>query len=134
YFVIIFDKPFSSTAVWDENDQLLAVSEQEAEHVGAIVGFDLQEGEQLHARVASSFISFEQAALNMKEVGSRGFEEVKAEAKARWNQELGKIRVKGGSLAQRQTFYSCLYRTLIFPRKFYELDNEGNVWHYSPYN
>jgi len=134
YFVIVFDKPFSSTAVWDEGDQLLDLNEREADHVGAIVGFDLPEGAHVHARVASSFISFEQASLNLQEVGTRDLEEVKAEAKDSWNRELGKIQVKGGSLAQRQTFYSCLYRTLIFPRKFYELDNEGNAWHYSPYN
>src|SRR5690606_32894734 len=134
YFVIVFDKPFSSTAVWDERDELLAVHEKEAEHVGAIVGFELAAGEQVHARVASSFISFEQAWLNLKEVGERGFEEVKAEARASWNRALGRIQVKGGSLADRQTFYSCLYRMLIFPRKFYEFDEAGKAWHYSPYN
>jgi len=134
YFVIVFDKPFSSTAVWDERDQLLDMGEHEGDHVGAIIGFELNKGEHVQARVASSFISFEQASMNLQEIGSRNFAEVKAEAKDSWNRELGKVQVKGGSLAQRQTFYSCLYRMLIFPRKFYELDKEGKAWHYSPYN
>lgn len=134
YFVIVFDQPFFSTALWDERDQLLEDKEHESEHVGAILGFQLEEGEQVQARVASSFISFEQAALNLEEVDSRNFEEVKQDAKRIWNRELGKVRVKGGSLEQRQTFYSCLYRMLIFPRKFYEWDKDGKAWHYSPYS
>lgn len=47
---------------------------------------------------------------------------------------LGKIEVEGGNLDQYRTFYSCLYRSLLFPRKFYELDEAGKPVHYSPYN
>ena len=47
---------------------------------------------------------------------------------------LGKIEVEGGNLDQYRTFYSCLYRSLLFPRKFYELDAAGQTVHYSPYN
>ena len=46
----------------------------------------------------------------------------------------GKIEVEGGNLDQYRTFYSCLYRSLLFPRKFYELDEAGKPVHYSPYN
>lgn len=134
YFVIVFDQPFSSTAVWDEGNNLIEINEHDADHVGAIVGFNLKKNQQVHARVASSFISFDQALINLGEIGTQNFEEVKAFAKERWNYELGKVQVRGGSLAERQTFYSCLYRMLIFPRKFYEIDVEGNAWHYSPYN
>lgn len=42
--------------------------------------------------------------------------------------------MEGGNLDQYHTFYSCLYRSLLFPRKFYEIDANGNVVHYSPYN
>ena len=42
--------------------------------------------------------------------------------------------VEGGNLDQERTFYSCLYRSTLFPRKFYEIDAEGKPVHYSPYN
>ncbi len=47
---------------------------------------------------------------------------------------MSRIYVEGGSDDQLSTFYSCLYRSLLFPRKFYEIDARGTVVHYSPYN
>lgn len=57
-----------------------------------------------------------------------------SKGKKAWNDVLGTIEVEGGNLDQYRTFYSCLYRSLLFPRKFYEIDANGNVVHYSPYN
>ena len=110
------------------------VTEQTTDHAGAIIGFQTHKGEQVHARIASSFISFEQAALNMKELGKDNIEQLAKKGKEAWNQVLGKIEVEGGNLDQYRTFYSCLYRSLLFPRKFYELDAAGQPVHYSPYN
>ena len=91
--------------------------------------------EQVTARVASSFISAEQALRNLEtELGTDDFETVKARAQERWNDVLGRIEVTGGTTDQYRTFYSCLYRSTLFPRKFYELDKNGNPVHYSPYN
>ncbi len=85
--------------------------------------------------VASSFISVEQADINLKrEIGNNGFEQTRNKAKASWNNVLGKIMVEGGSIDQVRTFYSCLYRTLFFPQKMYEIDATGKTMHYSPYN
>ena len=91
-------------------------------------------GEKVHARVASSFISAEQAERNLAEVGDRPFDEVCAAAKARWNEVLGRISVSGGTEDQYRTFYSCLYRSVLFPRKLYEIGADGEPVHYSPYN
>ena len=88
----------------------------------------------MNARIASSFISFEQAAANMNELGKDNIEQLAQKGKDAWNQVLGKIEVEGGNLDQYRTFYSCLYRSLLFPRKFYELDANGQPIHYSPYN
>lgn len=118
YFVLSFDRPFTVGSL--EGDE-------------AVVCFDTKRGDKVCVRTASSFISPEQAMLNLKEV-SGSFEYVREEARARWNEVLGRIEVKGGSLEQMRTFYSCLYRTSIFPRKLYEIDAEGNKVHYSPYN
>jgi predicted alpha-1,2-mannosidase len=132
YFVIYFSKPFTYTATWKEK-QLTAALESTDNHVGAVIGFKTGKGEKIYARVASSFISAEQAELNLKEIGSSDFETVKQKAKAAWNKELTRIQVEG-SEDEVRTFYSCLYRALLFPRKFYEVDGSGKIVHYSPYN
>ncbi|QMW03964.1 GH92 family glycosyl hydrolase [Spirosoma foliorum] len=134
YFVIYFDKPFTTAQVWHEKTITKDSLEIQSDHAGAVVGFKTSKGEQIHARVASSFISLEQAELNLKELGTDSFDTVKQKARQAWNKELARIQVEGGTLAQRQTFYSCLYRSLLFPRKFYELDAARKVVHYSPYN
>ena len=101
----------------------------------AKVHFTTARGEQVTLRIASSFISAEQAVRNLEtELGADDFETVKSKAKARWDEVLGRIEVSGGSIDQLRTFYSCLYRSTLFPRKFYELDAEGKPVHYSPYN
>ncbi len=133
YFVIYFDKPFVLAKTWNKY-QLQSGSEITSDHAGAAIGFKTSTDEQVHVRVASSFISFEQAELNLKEIGTDNFEAVKQKGQAAWNKELSRIVVEGGTADQLRTFYSCLYRALLFPRKFYELDAAGKVVHYSPYN
>ncbi|RZK40949.1 MAG: glycoside hydrolase family 92 protein [Pedobacter sp.] len=133
YFVLEFDRPFLSASVWEGKSRKDQLSEIKADHVGAIIGFKLKKGEKVNVRIASSFISYEQAELNLKEVGKDDFETVKAKAKAAWNKELSKIQVDGGTTDQYKTFYSCFYRMLIYPRKSYEIDKNGKAVHYSPY-
>ena len=134
YFIIQFDKPFTYKATVNNGNIQENATEQTTDHAGAIIGFKTQRGEQVHARIASSFISFEQAARNMKELGNDNLEQIKQKGQKAWNQVLGKIEVEGGNLDQYRTFYSCLYRSLLFPRKFHELDEAGKPVHYSPYN
>ncbi len=134
YFVIHFDKPFREASVWHNNSLDSKVLEKKDKHVGALVQFSTRKGEQVHAIVASSFISQEQALLNLKEIGGKDFETIKREAKDIWNRQLGRIAIEGGTTDQQRTFYSCLYRTMLFPRKFYEIDAAGKIVHYSPYN
>ncbi|MBC6991803.1 GH92 family glycosyl hydrolase [Hymenobacter sp. BT491] len=134
YFVLQFDKPFASTNIYKDKELVTNVLEFQGNHAGAVVGFKTRKGEQVNVRVASSFISPEQAELNLKEIGTDDFEAVKQKAKTAWNKELSRIQIEGGTPDQQRTFYSCLYRSLLFPRKFYELDAAGNVVHYSPYN
>ena len=134
YFIIQFDKPFTYKATVNNGSIQENATEQTTDHAGAIIGFKTQRGEQVHARIASSFISFEQATRNMKELGNDNLEQIKQKGQKAWNQVLGKIEVEGRNLDQYRTFYSCLYRSLLFPRKFYELDEAGKPVHYSPYN
>jgi predicted alpha-1,2-mannosidase len=134
YFVIVFDKHFDYTYTF--LDSVITKSiEQKSNHVGAIIGFtNTHKGEIIHAKVASSYISFEQAEINLKEIGNHNFETVKDKAKETWNKVLGKVKVSGGSVDQMRTFYSCLYRMVFFPLKFYEKNADGKIIHYSPYS
>ena len=134
YFILEFDHDFANTALFQDKALAPNVLEVTANHAGAIVGFKTRKGEQVNARVASSFISPEQAELNLQEIGNKDFEAVRQQGRAAWNQVLGRIDVEGGSIDQRRTFYSCLYRALLFPRKLYELDAAGKAVHYSPFN
>lgn len=133
YFVIEFDKEFEVTNTFN-GDQLGDALEMEANHVGAVIGFKTKKGEKVNARVASSFISHEQATRNLEEIGGDDFDTVKKKGRDIWNEELGRIKPEGGTVEQMRTFYSCLYRSLLFPRKFFEYDENGDVVHYSPYN
>lgn len=134
YFIMEFDKPFAYKGVFDKGDYQAGSIELTSEHAGAVVGFSTRRGEQIHVRVASSFISLEQAERNLAELGTDGFDALVQNGAGEWNDVLGRIEVEGGSERQLRTFYSCLYRSLLFPRMFYEMDADGNPVHYSPYN
>lgn len=135
YFVAYFDKDFETMSTFKDSTLERYSTEAKSKHVGAIVRFKTETGEVVHVKVASSFISYEQAELNLKrEIGNDTFDQTKAKAQTAWNKELSKINVEGGSDAQMTTFYTALYRGFLFPRKFYEFDKDNKIVHYSPYN
>lgn len=134
YFVLKFDKPFTYVATVGDGKIDVSSTESSANHAGGIIGFETYRGEQVNVSVASSFISFEQAELNLRELGDRTLEQVACDAKEKWNDVLGRIEVEDNDADKLRTFYSCLYRSVLFPRSFYEIDAKGEVVHYSPYN
>ena len=134
YFVMKFDKDFTYTAAVTDGRINTADIKAECNHAGGIVGFKTSRGEQVNVRIASSFISEEQAIENLKELGSDSFDEVKARGRNTWNDVLGRIEVKSDDIDHLRTFYSCLYRSVLFPRSFYEKNAKGEIVHYSPYN
>jgi len=136
YFVAKFDKPFELTHVWEDSMQLVKNTlNSEGQHVGAIIGFKTKRHEVVNVKMASSFISPEQAEINLEtEIGTDDFETTKDKAFQSWNKEFNRIKVAGDNVDDIKTFYSCLYRLLLFPRKFYEYNAAGEVVHYSPYN
>lgn len=134
YFTITFDKPFTYKAAVGNNEIRENQLNAKENHSGAIIGFATQKGEKVSARIASSFISFEQAELNLKELGKLSFEQLKQKGKERWNEVLGKVEVESDDAEQLRTFYSCLYRSVLFPRMLHEIDAQGKVMHYSPHN
>jgi len=134
YFVITFDKPFSYIATVGDGEIRKNELESLEDHAGAIIGFSTERNEVVHAKVASSFISYEQAEINLKEVGNSSFDQIVREGREIWNDTLSKIEIEDDNIDNLRTFYSCFYRSLLFPRSFYEVDANGNIMHYSPYN
>ena len=134
YFVVKFDKPFTYKAAVADGTVGEGNTEATCNHAGAIIGFQTKRGEQVNVQVASSFISEEQALRNLGELKDGCFDRIKAEGRKTWNNVLGKIEIEDQNIDHKRTFYSCLYRSVLFPRSFFEYDAQGKVVHYSPYN
>lgn len=134
YFVVKFSHPFSEVASVVDGNIHVGSIKSSCNHAGVILSFKTKRGEAVEARVASSFISPEQALQNLREVENKTFCQVKDEGRAAWNKTLGRIEVSDENIDNLRTFYSCLYRSVLFPRSFYEVDSEGNILHYSPYD
>ena len=134
YFVIYSDKAFSLAKTYADKKEGKSL-EISAEHALAVIGFKTNKGEKVNLKVASSFVSMEQAELNLqRELSKDNFGLTKQKAKSLWNKSMSRLAVEGGTEEQTRTFYSCLYRMLMFPNKLYELDAKGEPIHYSPYN
>ena len=134
YFVVKFDKPFTYKAAVADGTVGEGNTEATCNHAGAIIGFQTKRGEVVNVQVASSFISEEQALRNLGELKDGCFDRIKAEGRKTWNNVLGKIEIEDQNIDHKRTFYSCLYRSVLFPRSFFEYDAQGKVVHYSPYN
>ena len=132
WFVVESDTPFEYVSGVADG-QFTEDMEVTADHAGALVGFRTARGQQVHLKVASSFISLDQAYVNLKELGNRSFDQVKQAGRDRWNEVLGRFKIEDDNIDNIRTFYSCLYRSVLFPRNISEVDAEGKRVHYSPH-
>ena len=90
-------------------------------------------GQKIEARLGISYISEEMAlAAIERECGEKSFEELRSSAEAAWEEKLSRLEIETDDEVQMRTFYSCLYRVFLFPRKAYEIDKNGEALHYSP--
>jgi len=133
YFVLTFDKPFYYTATVADGKTQSEQLEAKGDHAMGMIGFG-NGGGAVNVRVASSFISIEQAERNLQEVNNRSLEDVASEGATQWNKMLRRIEIDDENIDHLRTFYTCLYRCLLFPRNISEVDGEGNTIHYSPFN
>jgi predicted alpha-1,2-mannosidase len=135
YFVIVFDRPFTAHGVWSAEAVKPGETRLKAEQAGAFVKFDVGAGRVVGCRVASSFISPEQALRNLKrELGDADFDTIRHRAEDRWNEAMNRARIEGGTSDQQRTFYSALYRSIVYPHRFYELDENRRPFYFSPYD
>ncbi len=136
YFVIKVDHDIDNVYCVDNGygDTLELGAEAKGKHAAVAIALTTGRDEQVNLSIASSFISPEQALLNLRELNDGTFDEIKERSRNEWNEVLGRVEVEDDNLDHLRTFYSCLYRSVLFPRSFYEIDANGNVMHYSPYN
>ena len=136
FFIIKFNKPIISYGTWENRKNTIKADSTEAEGLGKGAYVEFKSGTVVQVKVASSYISPQQAELNLNnELGAdENLEQTKKKAAEIWNKSLGKILVEGGSEEDKATFYSCFFRASLFSRKFYELDKMGNPYYFSPYD
>lgn len=86
-------------------------------------------------KLASSYISFSQALLNLEtELSGKNFKDVKKLAEDIWEGYLSRVRIETGDKKLLKTFYSCMYRAFLYPHKCHEYDKNGNAIHYCPHD
>ena len=111
YFVVSVDVPF------------------EVENAENAVSLKI-DGNRSCVRIATSFISEEQAALNYKrELEGKSRNDIYQLAREEWEKYLSRIEIEDTDEEKKKTFYSCLYRIFLWPRKFYEINEKGDKLH-----
>ncbi len=117
YFVIKLSKPAKLSGVWKDGVCLQNYNREIAgDNVGAFLSFTTSSDEAIEVKVAVSYTSINNARQNMKmEQAYFSFDDVLENSKNRWNKELSKILVEGGSDSDRTIFYTALYHILIHP-------------------
>ncbi len=129
YFAIRFLTPFVHASAFAGETPTDAT---EGERLGFFAEFAYEE-ETVTMDVATSFISIEQAQRNLESEDRNTFESMVSSAYAVWDEVLGRIEVESDDEDQLRTFYSCLYRTQLFPRVWHEETPDG-LRHRSPYD
>ncbi|MGT2910534.1 GH92 family glycosyl hydrolase [Streptococcus cameli] len=121
-----FDQDITAMLQLDEDKELSIADTISGQDVHLRLNFAAA---ALEVRLATSFISPEQASLNLSRLGN--FTTIQTETRARWNHLLERIEIPGEDAPkERKLFYHCLYRCLLFPQTFYEVDKEGKNWHF----
>lgn len=127
YFVIQFEKPFNTFTTWNDSGSIRIYKNKDeisGSHIGTITNFSVTKDEIVKVKIASSFISIEQAKENLNnEIPDWDFEQVESRTKQEWNSALNRIEIEGGSFDQQVIFYTALFHTLVFPRRFDEYGN-----------
>ncbi|WP_372775411.1 GH92 family glycosyl hydrolase [Mangrovibacterium sp.] len=146
YFWCQFSKPLSDYGVWSadipgdgrkmrhirQDDYQLAVknaprypkaTEMQGKHLGFYTNFDTKQGEEVLLKCGISFVNVEGAQMNLEhDIDHWDFDEVRQQARTRWNEAIGNVQVEGGSEEEKIIFYTALYHTMIDPRTFSDVN------------
>lgn len=133
HYVMEFDRPILGDQTKISTGSNASVKEGnsvEGENAGIHIYFD---GKKVTGRLAISYISEEQAISNLEqELSGKTFDHIHDQAEKKWESYLSRIEVETQTEEEMKTFYSCMYRSFLFPHKAYEYDEKGNPIHYSP--
>lgn len=100
--------------------------EMSGDDVGAWFTFDTTEGEAIEVSIGVSFVSIENARLNLETEQPAGttFDQIRAQARKKWNEDLSRILVEGGTEEQKGVFYTALYHTMIHPNILQDVNGQ----------
>ena len=125
FFVARFNKPFSKFGGWKEGKILRHIKEISGKRSGVFVKYSVKKDEQILLKVAISYVSEEQARLNLEtELPHWDFDRVRRESRDEWNKWLSKIEVHGGTDAQKTKFYTDLWHALLGRRVVSDVDGK----------
>lgn len=143
YFVMRVNKKPNETAYWKKQRAMKGVEaewdpdqgkikrytrytkELAGDDIGVYFSFDTAENEQIEIQMGVSFVSIENARLNLeKEQTGKNFEQIRTEARNKWNEDLSRITVEGGTQMQKEVFYTALYHLLIHPNILQDVNGE----------
>jgi predicted alpha-1,2-mannosidase len=137
YFVFQFDCniDMQHSGIYNKSFEIVGNEASTGDKLGAFVGLSPEDEGVVTVRIATSFISLDQAQRNLdNEIGEGSFDTVRKEASKIWEKILSTIQIESDEERQRCTFYSCFYRTCLFPRIMYEYNELGKQIHYSPFS
>jgi len=132
YFCAKFSKPFNSFGTWEKKNIKPGSKEGSGTQIGAYVDYITSDNETVQVKVGISYTSIDQARLNLDtEIPQWNFDQVKENAKAKWNKSLAKIEIEldkssdeKSSRQNLETFYTALYHSLLFPATFNDVDGK----------
>lgn len=126
FFAAHFSRPPAERGTWRDDSVSSALSASVADAgVGAWARFVGRRSSPLEIRVGISYVSVANARMNREtESGIRLFESLKVAAARAWEDQLSRIRVSGGSAADRTKFFTALYHALIHPNIISDVNGE----------
>lgn len=123
YFVVHFNKPIEKYGTWNHGQKPKFGSKIAGDRPGAFVRFRTKAGEKIEVKIGTSFTSIAEARKNLgKEIPDWNFDRIRNQSRRKWNENLSRIKVEGGSRAERINFYTSLYHALLLPRVFNDDD------------
>jgi predicted alpha-1,2-mannosidase len=120
YFAMKFSRPFSSYGTFDGKSVSPGSRDTDSGRCGGWVEFPA--GSVLEVHTALSYVSVDAARANLAAEGGASFDEVRTAASTEWNAALARIAVAGSNSGDVKTFYTALYRTLLHPNTFNDVD------------
>lgn len=99
--------------------------EMSGDDIGVWFTYDTDENEEIEVKMGVSFVSIENARLNMNtEQPDFNFEKVRNAAAAMWNSDLSRVKVEGGTQDDKVIFYTAMYHLLIHPNIIQDVNGE----------